>query len=61
MLFVLDKTGTITKGKPQVVEIITKDMEEDEMLAIAASCEQASGTSAGTGDLEEGKKRNLES
>ncbi len=34
---VLDKTGTITKGKPQVVEIITKDMEEDEMLTIAAS------------------------
>lgn len=56
---VLDKTGTITKGKPQVVEIITKDMEEDEMLAIAASCEQASEHPLALAIVEEGKKRNL--
>ena len=58
---VLDKTGTITKGKPQVVEIITKDMEEDEMLTIAASCEQASEHPLALAIVEEGKKAQSES
>lgn len=40
---VLDKTGTITEGKPKVTDIITVGtMSEDEFLAIAASAEKKS-------------------
>lgn len=41
---ILDKTGTITEGKPQVTDILVFDADytEDEILRIAASCEQMS-------------------
>jgi len=40
---VFDKTGTITKGKPEVTDIITLgDKDEDETLAIVASLEKLS-------------------
>lgn len=40
---VLDKTGTITIGKPEVKDIITfEDMDEIELLKIAASMEKGS-------------------
>ena len=38
---VLDKTGTITEGKPRVTDIVTKG-EEQALLRIAASLEKAS-------------------
>lgn len=40
---VLDKTGTITKGKPEVLDIIpVGDAKRDEVLMIAAAVEKAS-------------------
>ncbi len=39
---VLDKTGTITEGKPKVTDIVSINSSEDELLQIAASCEQGS-------------------
>ena len=40
---VLDKTGTITRGKPQVVEVVAADgYQEDRVLALAAAAESAS-------------------
>jgi P-type Cu+ transporter len=40
---VIDKTGTLTEGKPKVVEIVTVDgVDESEALRLAASVEQAS-------------------
>lgn len=40
---VLDKTGTITKGEPEVTDIITiGQMDKDELLKIAASVEKTS-------------------
>ncbi len=40
---VVDKTGTLTEGKPAVTAVITSpDFEEDEMLRLAASVERAS-------------------
>ncbi|MEO7454538.1 MAG: heavy metal translocating P-type ATPase [Fimbriimonadales bacterium] len=39
---VLDKTGTITRGKPQVTRIVTDGVPEANALAIAASAERHS-------------------
>ncbi len=40
---VVDKTGTLTEGKPAVTAIVTApDFEEDEVLRLAASVERAS-------------------
>ncbi len=42
-LIVFDKTGTITKGQPEVTDIIPiGDLSEDELLRIAASVEKTS-------------------
>lgn len=42
---VLDKTGTITEGKPTVTDIVSvsKDMDEEKLLAFAAMLEKPSG------------------
>lgn len=39
---VLDKTGTITEGKPTVTKILSHSISGDKLLRIAASCEQVS-------------------
>jgi Cu+-exporting ATPase len=40
---VIDKTGTLTEGKPKVVKVIAADgFDEDELLRLAASVERAS-------------------
>src|SRR4029079_8693160 len=40
---VVDKTGTLTEGKPKVVAIVTaQGFEESEILRLAASVERAS-------------------
>jgi len=39
---VVDKTGTLTEGKPKVVSIVTEGMSESDVLRFAASVEQAS-------------------
>ncbi len=40
---VFDKTGTITKGKPEVTDVIpAEDMSEEEVLRLAASVEVGS-------------------
>lgn len=36
-IVVFDKTGTITYGKPKVVDVVTLDFKKDELLKIAAS------------------------
>ena len=37
-----DKTGTITEGKPEVDDVITYGIDENELIALAASVEQNS-------------------
>jgi len=44
---VLDKTGTITNGKPQVTDIISNSYKSNELLAIAAQVEAASDHALG--------------
>ena len=39
---VLDKTGTLTTGKPQVTGIAVSGLDEDDLLALAASAERGS-------------------
>ena len=40
---VLDKTGTLTKGKPEVTDIVTSDgISSDELLSLAAALENGS-------------------
>ena len=39
---VMDKTGTLTKGEPEVIEVVTSGMAELELLRLAASVERES-------------------
>lgn len=39
---IMDKTGTLTEGKPVVTDIYSIDIEENELLALAASAEKPS-------------------
>ena len=54
---VLDKTGTITEGKPVVSEIEGDD--EDSILAVAAAAEMHSEHPIAKAIIDEAKKRNL--
>lgn len=56
---VLDKTGTVTEGKPAVTAIMS-GMSEEMLLQIAASCEQVSEHPLGTAIVHEAKKRSIE-
>jgi len=60
---VLDKTGTITLGKPAVVDIVSFDSaleNEDRILKLAASVEQGSEHPLGKAIVNEAKKRNID-
>lgn len=39
---VLDKTGTITEGKPKVVEVVSEGISKDELIQIAGAVEASS-------------------
>ncbi|WP_418187244.1 heavy metal translocating P-type ATPase [Aliarcobacter lanthieri] len=59
---VLDKTGTITQGKPQVTDILTKEkISEDTLLQIAFSLEKNSEHPLAIAIVEKAKENNLES
>ena len=57
---VLDKTGTITEGKPSVTRVLSHGVSEDELLRIAASCEQVSEHPLGQAIVNEAKEKGLE-
>ncbi|WP_312700267.1 heavy metal translocating P-type ATPase [Sedimentibacter sp.] len=57
---VMDKTGTITEGKPRVTDIIVNGIDEAEMLKIAASAEKSSEHPLADAVVEEANKRNLD-
>jgi len=58
---VLDKTGTLTEGKPKVIAIgtKTKDDSPDELLRLAASLERASEHPLGAAIVAAAKAKNL--
>jgi Cu+-exporting ATPase len=56
----LDKTGTITKGKPELTDVLTlADLPEHEMLRLAAQAEQGSEHPLATAIVEGAKARGL--
>lgn len=56
---VVDKTGTLTLGKPALTDFITKGMPEDEALALMAAVEQLSEHPIAHAVVEGAKARNL--
>jgi len=59
---VLDKTGTITKGKPSVVDVVHAEdvfKDENEFLSLAASAEKGSEHPLGRAIVAEAVKRGL--
>ena len=57
---VVDKTGTLTEGKPKVTTIITADgRDEAELLGLAASLERASEHPLAAAIVAEAKARNV--
>ncbi|MDD2494868.1 MAG: heavy metal translocating P-type ATPase [Tissierellia bacterium] len=58
---VMDKTGTITEGKPRVTDIITNEkIDENELLKIAASAEKGSEHPLADAIVEEANIMNIE-
>jgi P-type Cu+ transporter len=58
---ILDKTGTITEGKPSLTEVVVLDggFSQDELLRHAASAEQGSEHPLGQAVVEEARGRGL--
>ncbi|OGC56456.1 copper-translocating P-type ATPase [candidate division WWE3 bacterium RIFCSPLOWO2_12_FULL_36_10] len=58
---VLDKTGTLTEGKPKITDVITTDdYDEDDVLRFAAAAEAKSGHPLSKAVIEEAEKRKIQ-
>ncbi len=56
---VVDKTGTLTEGKPKLISIATSGISEDELLSLAASLERQSEHPLAEAIIKAAKERKL--
>lgn len=56
---IMDKTGTLTEGKPSVTDIISKGISQEELLSIAASVESRSEHPIAQAIVEYAGRRNV--
>ncbi|GAA0176783.1 heavy metal translocating P-type ATPase [Clostridium sediminicola] len=56
---VFDKTGTITKGKPKVTDILTENIDKNQLLSIVASAEKVSEHPLGEAIVKEAEEMNV--
>lgn len=56
---VLDKTGTITKGEPEVTDVIFFEYDEDEILRLSAIAEKNSEHPLGQAIVEKAKEKGM--
>jgi len=56
---VFDKTGTITKGKPEVTDIVSFGIKDEEILRLAASAESGSEHPLGQAMVKSAQKKNI--
>src|SRR5215207_2246208 len=57
---VLDKTGTLTKGKPELTDVVSSDgLSEDELLRLVASAERGSEHPLGGAVVEGARRRGI--
>lgn len=57
---ILDKTGTITQGKPEVTDVITFDIENEELLKIATALEEKSEHPLAEAIMAKAKQENVQ-
>ena len=57
---ILDKTGTVTEGKPKVVDLISRSLPPEELLLLAASCERSSEHPLGAAIVEGALEKGME-
>ena len=55
-----DKTGTLTEGKPEVTDLVAKELSEKEVLAIAAGLESSSEHPLAKAVLDHAKELNVQ-
>jgi Cu+-exporting ATPase len=56
---VLDKTGTLTKGKPELTDVVSDGLSENELLRLVASAERGSEHPLGEAVVEGARRRGL--
>ena len=56
---VLDKTGTLTVGRPSVTDVVAEAMSEEELLRLAALAERGSEHPLGEAIVDAAKKRSI--
>jgi len=56
---VMDKTGTITEGKPRVIDVIPRGISKEELVSIAAGIEKGSEHPLADAILEYAKEKNI--
>lgn len=57
---VLDKTGTITKGEPEVTDVMAFGLDKDELLRLVASAETGSEHPLGQSIIQKAKEKKIQ-